>query len=365
MEGIKKFFECLLPVTACNLSCEYCYVIQRNQNKKKIPDLDYPPEVIGQALTKERLGGTCYFSICGAGETFLPEYLYDIIFQLLKNGHYVNVTTNGTITKRLRQLESLPKEWRLRLHVSFSLHYLELKRLNLLDVFFENVHFVKELGCSFIVQLNLYDGYVPYLNEIKELCLQKIGAYPQIAATRKEESLTKKIELMTDYTTEEYRKFGKEFESPLFDFTMKNFNVKRREFCYAGDWSYVLNLKTGILKRCYASCLYQNIFKDIEKPLKELAVGNSCASLFCLNSSHFMSLGIIPVLKTPSYADLRNRTDAGWYSDTMQNFLSGKLSQENKEYRKLKKIYANVVGLVDRKLYLTYNFIKNKVRSKK
>ena len=33
---IKRFFECLIPVTICNLECEYCYVIQREyRNMKK------------------------------------------------------------------------------------------------------------------------------------------------------------------------------------------------------------------------------------------------------------------------------------------------------------------------------------------
>lgn len=84
MDKIKKFFECLIPETVCNLRCGYCYVIQRSQNTMKVPELDYPPEIIGKALTQERLGGVCYFSICGAGETFVPDYLIEIVYELLK-----------------------------------------------------------------------------------------------------------------------------------------------------------------------------------------------------------------------------------------------------------------------------------------
>lgn len=360
MPKIKSFFECLIPESVCNLKCEYCYIIQRNQNKQKLSELDYSPEIIGRSLTQERLGGVCYFSICGLGETFVPDYLYDIIYQLLNNGHYVNVTTNGTLTKKIKRLENLPKDYLERLNISFSLHYLELKRLHLIDVFFNNIEFVRDLGCSVVIQLNLYDGYVPYLEEIKELCLKKIGAMPQIVATRKEEGLTKKIELMTDLSLEEYAKHAEMFDSPLFDFTIKNFNVKRKEFCYAGDWTFTLNLKTGVMKRCYASCIYQNIFENPEEPIRKLAMGKCCGSLYCLNSSHFMSLGVIPSVETPTYEELRNRRQAGWYNENMQNFLSGKLKYANEEYGIAKKTICNVVGFADNILYKMYSYAKQR-----
>lgn len=57
MDTIKRFFECLIPVTACNLKCSYCYVIQRNNRKHEIARLKYTPEQIGRALRQERLGG--------------------------------------------------------------------------------------------------------------------------------------------------------------------------------------------------------------------------------------------------------------------------------------------------------------------
>ena len=360
MEKIKKFFECLIPTTACNLKCEYCYIIQRDQRSLQTPKLDYSPEIIGKALTKERLGGVCYFSICGAGETFVPDYLIDVVYEILNNGHYVNITTNGTLTNKMKRLNTLPKDFLKRLHISFSFHYLELKRLNLLDVFFENINFVKGLGCSFLVQLNLYDNYVPYLEEIKSICLEKVGALPQVAATRKEEDITKKIELLTEKTIEDYTSIGSSFESPLFDYTMKNFNVKRKEFCYAGSWSYVLNLKTGVLKRCYSSSIHQNIFKNIKKPLMNLPVGTKCGSLYCLNSSHFMSLGVIPKIESPTYASLRNRAEAKWYTNEMEDFLNEKLSSSNKECSKAKKIYCNFIGTFDKLVYKSYQFLKRK-----
>lgn len=180
---IKRFFECLIPVTVCNLKCSYCYVIQRDYRNMKLAELKYTPAHIGKCLTRKRLGGECFFSICGAGETLAQPETLEIAHELLKNGHVVNITTNGTLRNRFQVLQNFSKEERERLHFSFSLHYLELKRLKLLDTFFDNVNFVKSIGCSFIVQINLCDEYIPVLDEIKSICMDKIGAWPQVAAT--------------------------------------------------------------------------------------------------------------------------------------------------------------------------------------
>lgn len=355
MEKIHKFIECLLPVTSCNLRCSYCYVIQENRRKMEIPKLDYRMDTMLKAMTKERFGGTCYFSICGAGETLAPDYTLELVNGLLKNGHYVNITTNGTLTKRFEELTvNFPAEYLTRLHIAFSFHYLELKRLNILDKFFENIRKVKEAGCSFVVQVNLCDEYMPYIDEIMQLCKKHTGAYPQAAVTRKEESYPDvKVTLGTEGTESAYVEAGRKFGSPLFEFTCRNFLVKRREFCYAGDWAYVLNLKTGLLKRCYCSCVVQNIFKDINKPVFKMAVGKHCNSRYCSNSSHFMALGVIPEIAAPSYYMLRNR-GGKWYQERMRFFLDGKLSETNRPYPAWKKAVSGLVGIYDRAAYSMY-----------
>lgn len=361
MDTIKRFFECLIPVTACNLKCGYCYVIQRNNRKSQLAKLKYTPKQIGDALTKERLGGTCYFSICGAGETTIQPQLEDIVFNILKNGHYVNITTNGTVTKRLNDIIEKNQQFTNHLHFSFSFHYNELIRLNLIDTFFNNINYIKSKGCSILVQFNMCDEYIPHLEEMKRLCIERAGAMPQIAATRKEETGLQKIELLTELTEDQYKKMGDSFNSPLFDFTMKNFNVKRKEFCYAGDWTGILDLSTGIMRRCYSSYIYQDIFKNPKKKIRFIAMGKSCGSPFCMNSSHFMSLGVIPEIETPTYAELRNRKEAGWYSENMNDFLSNKLKDNNKEYNGAKKFVINSIGAADtciRKTYRVYKKMK-------
>ncbi len=359
MEKIKRFFECLIPVTACNLKCSYCYVIQRNNRKLEIPKLKYSPEIIGKALNKKRMGGTCYFSICGAGETLIPNYTIDIIKELLKQGHYVNITTNGTLTKKFDEIIKIDKNLLKRLNLSFSFHYLELKRLNILDDFFDNINKIKQAGISFVLQLNLCDEYMPYVDEIKKISMDRVGAYPQVALTRKEylkNTNIERAEILTDKTKEEYIKEGKKYSSPLFDFTVKNFNVKRKEFCYAGDWSGVLNLVTGELRKCYAYPLTQNIFENIEKPIKFEALGKNCNGTFCFNSSHFLSLGVIPDLDTPTYGKLRNREEANWYSsDDIKMAFNSKLCETNHEYNMWKKFKVNVKNRI---IISSTNFVK-------
>ena len=146
-------------------------------------------------------------------------------------------------------------------------------------------------------------------------------------------------------------------------FTYKNFNVKRKEFCYAGDWSFVLNLQTGWLQKCYANGEKgQNIFEDIDSKIDFQAVGNNCKNSFCVNSSHFISLGVIPEYCSPTYLDLRIRKEANWYSKDMAQFLSHKLIESNKEYSAIKKWKINSNHRIFKKVREKLSSIKRRVR---
>lgn len=106
---VNTFIECLLPITACNIKCHYCYVAQRDNRKMRQARLKYPPDIITKALRKDRVGGTAYISICGAGETMMQKELPDIVNLLLQEGHFVNITTNGTIDIAFKTIvEKLP-----------------------------------------------------------------------------------------------------------------------------------------------------------------------------------------------------------------------------------------------------------------
>ena len=85
-----------------------------------------------------------------------------------------------------------------------------------------------------------------------------------------------------------------------------------------------------------------------------------------------MSLGIIPEIECPSYAELRDRESGGWYAPEMKEFLGGKLSCNNKQYSKLKKrriTERQTKGSFKERLYKTkfYQFLhklKEKMRGK-
>ena len=186
MDRPKRFIECTIPVTVCNIECPYCYVIQENRRSMKLAELKYPPSHIAKALRKERLGGICLINICGSGETFAQKEVNEIVPLLLKEGHYVNVTTNGTLSKRIRALVDSIPEYINHLHFSFSFHYTELVKHHLLNEFFSNIKYVREKGASFVLQFNLCDEYLPYLDEIRKLSIEHVGALPQVALTRDE-----------------------------------------------------------------------------------------------------------------------------------------------------------------------------------
>ena len=297
------------------------------------------------------MGGKLYISLTGYGETFLQKELVPLVHGLLKLGHVINITTNGTVSNRIDELLDFDKNLLKHLHIAFSFHYLELKQRKLLDIFFNNVQKVKNSGASFLVQMNLYDGYIPYLEEIKTICLERVGALPQLAATRLEGSTTS---LHTALTFAEYKKIGDTFNSPLFDFTMRNFNVKRKEFCYAGKWSFNLKMKTGDLYACYGMGRVQNIFKNINEKIVFEPVGKHCKANFCFNSSHFLSLGVIPEFNAPTYAELRNRNEAGWYNEDAKQFLGRKFAETQPLLSPMQKLFINILGY----RFICKNFVK-------
>ena len=83
-------------------------------------------------------------------------------------------------------------------------------------------------------------------------------------------------------------------------------------------------------------------------------MGKYCNSDYCFNSSHFISLGLIPEIEGPSYADLRNREEAEWYKENVREFLSGKLSDTNDQYGFGKRIKTDIVGIYDKIAYQMY-----------
>jgi hypothetical protein len=306
----------------------------------------YPPEHIRKALSVERLGGKCLLNLCAGGETLLSNDIIPVIKELLEEGHYLEIVTNGTLTKRFDEIVTLPPNLIRHLIFKFSFHYLELKRLGFIDKYFENIKKVQEAGCSFTVEMTPNDELIPYIDEIKQVCMDKLNTLCHLTIAR--DDTKKGIPVLSKHSFDEYKKIWGTFNSDLFEFKSRIFYKRQKnKFCYAGAWSFYFNLVTGDAVQCYAGLYLQNIYKDVTKPIKSLAVGNNCKVAHCYNGHNLLVWGTIPDFDSPTYADMRNRkteNNTEWLGDDVKSFLSGKLAECNEEYNNFQKFKINVIN---------------------
>lgn len=336
---MKRFIDVHIPISACNLRCHYCYVGQLDQRDTEKVAFRYSDERVGEALSRERLGGLCHFNLCGIGETLLPRRVVGITRALLEQGHYVMIVTNGTLGKRFEEFAGFPKGLRSRLGFKFSFHYLEFRERGLMDAFFGNVRFVKDHGMSFSVELTPSDELEPFIDDIKAICMENLGALCHVTIPRdmREQGLT----LLSRRPFEEFCDIWSTFDSPMFDFKRSVWGQRRREFCYAGMWSGLLNIGTGVLTSCYAGGFSQNIFDNPNAPIKWVAVGRHCGLPHCYNSHSLLGLGDIPDIGGCTYAEERDRIDvrdgSHWLRPEMREFLSCRLVEANAELTDVEK----------------------------
>ena len=332
LDKIKKFIDCYIPITTCNFRCPYCYITQNNRWNDALPEFKYSAQYVRKALSKERLGGTCLLNMCGGGETLLPPYIIELLKELLEEGHYIWVITNGSLNKRFEEISKFPKNLLYRLAFKFSFHYLELKRLNKLEDYVKNIKLMQDSGASFSIEITPYDELIEYIDEIKEFSLKNFGALPHITVAREDNTDNKKI--LTKLSKQEYNKVWSQFNSKMFSFKLSTFLVKRKEYCYAGKWSYILDIGKGVLRQCYSNNLQQNIFENM-KPIKIKSVGRKCLEPHCYNSHAFLTWGNIPRLKAPYYYEMRNRIQSDekeWLNPYMKEFCSHKLEENNNKF---------------------------------
>lgn len=360
MDKIKRFIDCYIPTETCNLRCHYCYIAQKRKFNAKLAKFSQSAETIRKALSKERLGGPCLLNMCAGGETLLSEDVLPVVKQLLLEGHYVMIVTNGTVTKRFEEVAQWPKEQLSHLFFKFSLHYLEMKRLNMMERYFANVQMVKDAGASFTVEITPSDELIPYIDELKNTCQKYLGALCHVTIAR--DDRTNGIDILSDYSFEEYKKIWGQFDSELFRFKSEIFYKHRDEFCYAGDWSAYLNLDTGVLRQCYCGKVIDNIYENIDSPIHFEPIGHGCTLAHCYNGHAFLTVGDIPELETPTYAQTRNRIcadESEWLQPEMKAFMDSKLYETNKEYSFIHKAKTTFNQLGGIRGYLSqYKFYK-------
>lgn len=343
MTKIKRLIDCTIPVFTCNLRCSYCCNTLSKKYNAPIPKFPYSAEYMAKAISPERMGGICWINLGGYGETLLSKEIINYAIELLKLGHFVSIVTNGTVSKAFDAFCSIDEKLRKRLFFKFSFHYLEFKERNLFDVFFFNIEKVKKAGCSFTVELTPCDEEIEHIDDIKNMCLEKLGALCHITVPR--DYTKSELSLLTKKPRNEFKKIWDTFKSNLFDYKWSVFEQKRREFCYAGDWSVFLNMYTGELKQCYQGKILANVYEDINKPIKFEAIGCNCKEPHCYNAHAWLVWGSIPELKAPTYAELRNRVckdGTEWLNPETKAFYSTKLYESNKEYSFKRKLIINL-----------------------
>lgn len=337
VQKMAKFIDCFVPTTTCNLQCHYCYIAQQNLFSNKIAKISHSLDEIQHAFSKERLGGACLINFCAGGETLLSPDILPIVRTLLECGHYVTVVTNGTLTKRFDEVAAFPLELRKKLMFKFSFHYLEFKRLGILEQFASNVNHMRQAKCSIAVEITPSDELIPYIDEVRQFSINHFGAPCHVTIAR--DDRTDDIHHLSSHPFDEYQKIWGVFDSELFSFKSKIFYQKRHEFCYAGSWSFWTNLETGETHQCYFGKSLGNLY-DFSSPLHFEPVGYCCEYPHCYNGHAFLTLGDIPNLSAPTYAQVRDRTcedGSTWLQPEFRNFISQKLSDHNKEYTFIQK----------------------------
>lgn len=344
MEKLKRFIDIYVPVEACNFRCHYCYITHHRLFANKLPQFKYDAETFRKALSKARLGGTCLLNFCGGGETLLPPELPRYVRAVLDEGHYAMIVTNGTIDRAFDEIAAFPKECLERLFFKFSYHYLQLKERNVFAKFFGNIRKMRNAGASFTLEATPSDELVPHIRDMQELALKEVGAVCHVTVARNEHDMSQ-LSILTKMDREQYRKTWQVFHSSLFDYKFSIFGVPRKEFCHAGDWTFSLDMGSGILSQCYCGLYWQNIMDNVDRPIIFKPIGCHCQQPHCYNGHAWLALGTIPELEAPTYAELRNRVcvdGTEWLNPVMKCFMGQKLYDNNKDCGPLKKWIVNV-----------------------
>ncbi|MCL2078881.1 MAG: hypothetical protein FWH17_03450 [Oscillospiraceae bacterium] len=287
MAGIYRFINTDIPSVGCNLRCEYCYIIQHGDEAsvlkidaaKKL--FNYPVEHMQNALTVERMGGVCMFNISGSGETLLNPEIVPLTYGLLKNGHYVALINNCTISNRIAEMTEFPTEFRSRLFFKVSFHYRELKRRGMLYEFAENVTMLKKAGIAFSIEVVSNDYVLNEIEELQKFSKEHFGALPHVLAGRDEQVIGTYPKFNSRLSSEQYNKVWSSFDSDLFKYQQKTYEIPHREFCYAGVFTGTLSLGTGDFAPCPGTKKVTNLFEDINSPIAFAPVGQNCPFEYC------------------------------------------------------------------------------------
>ena len=246
---------------------------------------------------------------------------------LLDLGHCLNIINNGTQTENLRRMATTftPSQAE-RTMLTFSLHYNELKRRNLLPQYFSNIRMMKAAGFTIYIHLVLADEYIPEADEIREVCEKELGILPQLGIVRDEHTDAHR-ELYTSYSPDTYFAVADTFHSPYFDLQHLLYQKGQvTEYCHAGDKGVLLDFSTGVMRQCLCNYKGCNVFNEPDEPIRFQPVGSECGAPWCF-CAPFQILGMIKGWDLPSYRDIYAGPWRNFVSDELLNALSVKLAE--------------------------------------
>lgn len=334
MDKIARFVNIHVPVTSCTFRCHYCFITTHRLFSAELPQFKYTPQQFRAGLSRERMGGIASLNFCGGGETLLPPEMPVYFKELLDEGHFVSIVTNGTVFRAFDEIAKFPTEFFERMFFKFSYHHFELEKRNLSRRYFDNVKRMRDLGCSFTLEITPNDELIPRIGEVKEICMREVGAWPHVTVAR-DERVMGKLPILTNLSRQDFIRTWSTFDSELFRLKMSVFERRLPSFCYAGDWSFYLNMGTGIMTQCYCSFLSQDIIADPSRPIRYLPIGHHCTLPHCFNAHVFVPYGILPDA-ADSYYDLeRNRVCADgseWLKPRFKAFMHQRLCDNRTPY---------------------------------
>lgn len=355
---IHKFIDLNLHgITTCNFHCDYCYVWRRNEFQNTNILSEHSVKEIRNGLSLQKTGGICFINMCARGETLVSKDVVDLAYELLDEGHYVSVVTNGTVTENIRKILTFPEEFQSRFFFKLSFHFLELEKKKLFDLFWRNVGEIKKSNCSYTLEITPYDGLVNKIPEIKKMFKEKAdGAMPHISYAR--DSKKADYDILSDYSLEDYNSVWGQFDSKMFELKNRHYGQKVTEFCHAGEWSYLVSILTGEVKACYRQEVIGNIYDADFKEFPSRPVRHDCHMAYCINNHAFMAWGTVPEIKEYTYLEMRDRVDntgESWVKNPMKSFMSDKLYDTNYVYEDNWNDYERLFSEREKPAFLIFN----------
>lgn len=322
-QHMTKYIGINVPAYGCNFNCMYCYLDNKRRGKDAFPALIHSPQYIRYQLRREKLGGAALVGICAYGETMLTDKIVEVCYELLKEGHYLHIVTNGICADKIKELIEISGEYSERILFKISFHYLELKSRKLLERFSNNIHMINESRASYTIELMPHDEIIPMIDEIKEYSINNFGALPQLTIGRDENN---EMRLLTSHSKDEYIRIWSTFDSEMFETRMNMYMIHGRN-CNAGVDGFFVDLYTGDVNRCVYREAIDDFYSLDFNPTYD-RVGDNCPLGYCFNCHVYATLGMMIGLDVPSYYEIRDRVmnnGKHWIKEPMRKFIDVKL----------------------------------------